>query len=132
MAKMRVGVVAGMRRRCRVPCATEQRRLRSVSSSARSASTQSPVERLVVAASSAMQALSDPTNAGAVARFGEATGDHALRRIYHQMLQDPVGSRLLRDKPRINTTSLPVECVHDYTAASNIALHLLKPCCLMP
>ena len=68
------------------------------------------VERLLTAANSALAALSDPTDAGAVARLGEATGDRALRRIYHQMLQDPVGSRLLRDKPRISTTTLAPEC----------------------
>jgi|EP01043_Picozoa_sp_COSAG02_P013419 hypothetical protein len=127
-----MGVVAGLRRQRYASSAPQRRRLRSVSSSARSAFTQGTVERLVVAASSAMQALSDPTNAGAVARFGEATGDHALRRIYHQMLQDPVGSRLLRDKPRINTTSLPVGCVCDKAVACSTVPHLLMLCCFIP
>ena len=119
MVEMRVGVVAGLRRRRCAPSAPQRRCLRSVSSSARSVFTQSPIERLGGAASSAMQALSDPTNAGAVARFGETTGDHALRRIYHQMLQDPIGSQILRYKPRINTTTLPVECVREKTVACN-------------
>lgn len=123
--------MASLRRRRQCTRCAPQRRMLSVSSSARSAVRQSPVERLVVAASSAMQALSDPTNAGAVARFGEVTGDHALRRIYHQMLQDPVGSRLLRDMPRINTSTLPAECVRADPVAGCVMMHLLMPRCLL-
>ena len=113
---MRAGAIAHLR--CR-------RLLLSILPPAVRAAHTSPVERLVVAASSAIQALSDPTNAGAVARFGEATGDRALRRIYHQMLQDPVGSRLLREKPRINTATLPAECVRQRALSLRSRLFIL-------
>lgn len=105
---MRAGALAGLRRRVPSPpaaSAAPRRHLRCTPTH------RSLIQRLVVAASSALQALSDPTNADAVARLGEATGDRALRRIYHQMMQDPTGSRLLLEKPRINTKTVPAEAL---------------------
>ena len=60
----------------------------------------------VIAGQSALAAVRDPTKADAVGQLGEATGGFALRRMYFQMLADPNGSRLLRDRPRINTTTM--------------------------
>ena len=63
--------------------------------------------KAMLAATAAASALRDPTRADAVAQLGEATGERALRMMLHQMMADPNGSRLLREKPRINTHSLP-------------------------
>ena len=67
-------------------------------------------QKALVSARAAVSALRDPTQADAVAQLGEATGEPALRRLLHQMIADPTGSRLLREKPRINTHTLPPEC----------------------
>jgi ubiquinone biosynthesis protein Coq4 len=59
----------------------------------------------VAAARAAVAALLDPTRAEAVAELGEATGRRALRHMYYQMLSDPTGSQLLRDQPRLNSST---------------------------
>eukprot|EP01047_Picozoa_sp_COSAG01_P018274 COSAG01_NODE_987_length_12316_cov_167.856348_2_plen_168_part_00 len=59
----------------------------------------------LAAARAAVAALLDPTRAEAVAELGEATGRRALRRMYYQMLSDPTGSQLLRDQPRLNSST---------------------------
>ena len=69
--------------------------------------------KLRVAATSALAALRDPTRADSVAELGEATGDRALRSIVHQMMSDPVGSRLLREKPRLNSRTLAADSLRE-------------------
>lgn len=44
-----------------------------------------------------------------VAVLGETTGTHALRQIRDKMLQDPVGRRILREKPRVSTLTINMD-----------------------
>ena len=60
----------------------------------------SVLSRASVTARAALAALRDPTRADAVAQVGEATGGPALREVYHSMLSDPVGRRLLVQKTK--------------------------------
>lgn len=47
-----------------------------------------------------------PARADLVAALGETTGTFALSRMHQQMLGDPVGQRILREKPRITDETL--------------------------
>ncbi|KAI8353483.1 ubiquinone biosynthesis protein COQ4-like protein, mitochondrial [Mortierella sp. GBAus27b] len=44
-----------------------------------------------------------------VAVLGETTGEYFLKRIRDQMLQDPEGRRILRDRPRITSESMQLD-----------------------
>ena len=45
-----------------------------------------------------------------IAALGEATGQpFFISRLHNKMLSDPTGRRILRDKPRITSTTLSIE-----------------------
>lgn len=64
------------------------------------------LQKLILGAGSAVGALSDPWRADMVAVNGEITGSSALRSIRDKMLKHPEGSRILLDRPRINTKTV--------------------------
>lgn len=47
----------------------------------------------------------------AVATFGETTGYYALRQMYAEMLKNPEGQRIIRDQPRIHSTTIDLEAL---------------------
>ncbi|KAJ3176678.1 Ubiquinone biosynthesis protein [Gaertneriomyces sp. JEL0708] len=67
------------------------------------------VERTWIAVSSGIEAMMDPTRQETVAYLGEATGPYFLGRIRDKMLIDPVGRRILRERPVINSTTMDLE-----------------------
>ncbi|TPX72982.1 hypothetical protein SpCBS45565_g00141 [Spizellomyces sp. 'palustris'] len=67
------------------------------------------LERTWIAVSSAFGAIADPTRQETVAYLGEATGPFFLARARDKMLVHPVGRRILRERPAINTTTLDLD-----------------------
>jgi len=68
------------------------------------------VERLGLAVGSATMSLLDPRRGDLIAALGEATATpYFIYRLRDAMLSDPTGRRILRDRPRINSTSLSME-----------------------
>ncbi|KAJ3116409.1 Ubiquinone biosynthesis protein [Nowakowskiella sp. JEL0407] len=63
------------------------------------------VGRTLIAASSAIGALRNPTREDLVAALGETTGPWFLGRIRNKMLLDPLGRRILSERPVINTST---------------------------
>lgn len=57
----------------------------------------------------AVTALRDPTRADAVAAVGELTGRRALRGLLETMRADPVGQRILADRPVVSKATIPYE-----------------------
>jgi len=64
------------------------------------------MERLATAAAAAASALRNPLRADMVALLGDATGEATLRRMRQRMLEDAVGRRLLRERPRLRSVAL--------------------------
>ena len=61
------------------------------------------------AATAAFTALSDPTRADAVATLGELTGPTTLLRMHERMAADPVGRRVLEQRPRVRTDTVLID-----------------------
>lgn len=76
---------------------------------AAAASGLTPLERVGVAVHSATTALADPTRADAVAALGEVTGHVALQSMQRRMQSDPVGRRILQDRPLVDNASIDIE-----------------------
>ncbi|KAF9194737.1 Ubiquinone biosynthesis protein [Haplosporangium sp. Z 767] len=66
----------------------------------------SPLQRTILAVGSAFTALANPLRGDMVAALGETTGGIFLERIRDQMLQDPEGRRILRERPTITSESM--------------------------
>ncbi|TPX49926.1 hypothetical protein SeMB42_g01466 [Synchytrium endobioticum] len=60
-----------------------------------------------VAVTSAFAAFRDPTRQDMVAALGESTGPPFLSQMRNRMLIDPIGRKILRIQPIINTFTLP-------------------------
>ena len=56
-----------------------------------------------------LMAISDPSRGDMVATFGETTGHLALKTMREKMASDPVGRRILAEKPRIRSSSVDVD-----------------------
>ena len=69
----------------------------------------SVVNRIAVAIHYATTAFADPTRADAVAALGEITGPLTLQRLAKQMKQDPVGRRILHDRPIVSKATIPYD-----------------------
>jgi ubiquinone biosynthesis protein COQ4 len=67
------------------------------------------VNRITVAIHYATTAFADPTRADAVAALGEITGPLTLQRLAQQMKQDPVGRRILQDRPIVSKATIPYD-----------------------
>jgi ubiquinone biosynthesis protein COQ4 len=65
----------------------------------------SPTERWGLAFQSAFTALIDPTRADAVAALAEVTGLVALQSMKERMGSDPMGRRILKEKPLVTATT---------------------------
>jgi len=60
------------------------------------------LEKVVVAATSAVGALRDPTRADLVAALGDATGGAALEAMRRRMLADEIGREILVERPVVS------------------------------
>ncbi|KAF5313807.1 hypothetical protein D9758_017920 [Tetrapyrgos nigripes] len=64
-----------------------------------------------LAVGSAVMSLADPYRADMVAALGETTAGPALPRLRDIMLQSPEGTRILRERPRINTSTVDMQAL---------------------
>ncbi|POW10525.1 hypothetical protein PSHT_08740 [Puccinia striiformis] len=66
-------------------------------------------QRTFLAIGSAFASLNNPYRADMIAVLSETTGGPFLSRLRDQMLEDEGGRRLLRDRPRINTSTVDLD-----------------------
>ncbi|KAF7289624.1 Ubiquinone biosynthesis protein COQ4, mitochondrial [Mycena chlorophos] len=66
-------------------------------------------ENGVMAVGSAFMALADPRRGDMVAALGETTAGPALPRLRDIMLASPEGRQILKDRPRINSTTVDLD-----------------------
>ncbi|CAL1276512.1 unnamed protein product [Larinioides sclopetarius] len=64
------------------------------------------LQKALLTIGSSILSITDPYRHDMVAVLGETTGYVAAKQIRDKMLQDPEGSSILRDKPRINSDTL--------------------------
>jgi len=74
-----------------------------------SAATRTILNRMALTIHNALTAYSDPTRADAVAVLGEMTGPITLQRIHQQMMNDPTGFQILKDRPIVSKATIPYE-----------------------
>jgi len=67
------------------------------------------LQKIALTVGSGVMAISDPSRGDMVAAFGETTGALTLGRIKSKMAADPVGMRILADKPRITTKTVDLK-----------------------
>ncbi|KAH7381564.1 ubiquinone biosynthesis protein coq4, mitochondrial [Pyrenochaeta sp. MPI-SDFR-AT-0127] len=66
-------------------------------------------ERLGLAFGSGLQSFLDPRRGDLIASFGEATAQpYFIDKLRNRMLLNPTGRRILRDRPRLTSTSLDI------------------------
>ncbi|KAH7463594.1 Ubiquinone biosynthesis protein COQ4-like protein, mitochondrial [Phytophthora ramorum] len=68
-----------------------------------------PLQKLVLSVTSALTVFTNPERGDMLAALGEVTGRDALRRIHARMCADPVGTRILADKPVIRNDKIDME-----------------------
>ncbi len=71
--------------------------------------TSSISDRIALAVYHATTAFTDPTRADAVAALAEVTGTVTLRKIHNQMMADPTGRLILRERPVVSKSSIPYD-----------------------
>lgn len=63
------------------------------------------LQKSMIAVGSALLSLSDPANGDHIAALGDATSNGFLKSIRQQMLADPTGRRILKERPQVSFTS---------------------------
>ncbi|XP_065223910.1 ubiquinone biosynthesis protein COQ4 homolog, mitochondrial [Planococcus citri] len=71
----------------------------------------SPFQRVLLGAGSSIMSLIDPSRADMIAIMGETTGAAAINYMHSQMSKDEEGSRILREKPVINSSTIDLEAL---------------------
>ncbi|CAG8521128.1 13825_t:CDS:2 [Acaulospora morrowiae] len=74
-------------------------------------STNAPITKLqknLLAVSSAFGAFFDPSRQDMIATLGETTGSIFLSRLRDDMLRDPVGRRILKERPVVNSKTIDI------------------------
>lgn len=66
-------------------------------------------DRIALAVYHATTAFTDPTRADAVAALAEVTGTVTLRKIHEQMMADPTGRLILKERPVVSKASIPYD-----------------------
>ncbi|KAK7082033.1 Ubiquinone biosynthesis protein [Halocaridina rubra] len=66
-------------------------------------------QKMILSVGAATAALLDPKRADMVAVLGETTGHFALSRLFDDMVRDPEGQEILRDKPRIHSSIINLD-----------------------
>jgi ubiquinone biosynthesis protein COQ4 len=78
-------------------------------------------KRLSLTIQNAATAFSDPTRADAVAAVGELTGLVALQQMRDAMMQDPVGRKILAERPIVSKETMPYEKLMAEAAVRELA-----------
>eukprot|EP00048_Salpingoeca_helianthica_P014039 m.213718 g.213718 ORF g.213718 m.213718 type:complete len:261 (-) comp15579_c0_seq3:1942-2724(-) len=65
-----------------------------------------PFQKSLLAAGSAIGAFVDPTHDDFIATLGETTGRCALQRMHARMAASPTGAEILREQPRVSTSTV--------------------------
>jgi ubiquinone biosynthesis protein COQ4 len=68
-----------------------------------------PFQRVILSVGSAAMSLFDPYRADMICCLAETTSDEALVSMREKMMYTEEGATILREKPRINTTTLDLE-----------------------
>ncbi|ORX69728.1 ubiquinone biosynthesis protein COQ4, mitochondrial [Linderina pennispora] len=63
-----------------------------------------PIQKLTIAVGSALMGFGDPTDGSHIAALGDATANPFFGKMRAQMLNDPVGRRILKERPEISFT----------------------------
>ena len=77
-----------------------------------------PLQKLVLSVTSAFTVFINPERGDMLAALGEVTGRDALRRIHAQMCADPVGARILAEKPVIRNDEIDIKYLRSLSADS--------------
>ncbi|KAG2764611.1 hypothetical protein PC129_g12732 [Phytophthora cactorum] len=68
-----------------------------------------PLQKIVLSVTSALTVFTNPERGDMLAALGEVTGRDALRRIHARMCADPVGARILAEKPVIRNDRIDMD-----------------------
>ncbi|RLN49141.1 hypothetical protein BBJ29_005396 [Phytophthora kernoviae] len=68
-----------------------------------------PLQKLVLSVTSALTVFTNPERGDMLAALGEVTGRDALQRIHARMCADPVGARILAEKPVIRNEQIDMK-----------------------
>ncbi|KAH8859230.1 Ubiquinone biosynthesis protein COQ4 like, mitochondrial [Schistosoma japonicum] len=71
----------------------------------------SPLQKYLLSFGSGIGCLLNPKRADLLSTFGETSGEPALRKIHHQMLNHPNGCRILSDRPIIRTNTVDLDAL---------------------
>ncbi|KAK2460262.1 hypothetical protein APHAL10511_007651 [Amanita phalloides] len=71
-------------------------------------------ENAFLAVGSAVMSLVDPKRGDMIAALAETTAGPSLPRLRNQMLQNPEGRRILKQRPRINSSTVSMERLSQY------------------
>ncbi|KAJ1836621.1 Ubiquinone biosynthesis protein [Coemansia sp. RSA 2711] len=63
------------------------------------------LQKAFIAAGSALMGFGDPTDGSHIAALGDATANGHFGKMREQMLRDPVGRRILKERPEISFTT---------------------------
>ncbi|CAI5743644.1 unnamed protein product [Peronospora destructor] len=77
-----------------------------------------PLQKLVLSVTSAFAVFTNPERGDMLAALGEVTGRDALRRIHAHMCADPVGARILAEKPVIRNDQIDLKYLRSLSADS--------------
>ncbi|PSN44556.1 Ubiquinone biosynthesis protein COQ4 [Blattella germanica] len=66
-------------------------------------------QKLLLATGSAVVSILDPMRADMIAVMGETAGDAAIKHILQKMQNDKEGEEILRNRPRINSSTVDLE-----------------------
>jgi ubiquinone biosynthesis protein COQ4 len=69
----------------------------------------SPIQKLLISIGSAVTVFTNPERGDMLANLGEVTGRDALRSIHARMCADPIGSRILSEKPSIRSDTVDIK-----------------------
>jgi len=74
----------------------------------------SPFQRAFLAVGSTLVALNKPARGDMVAVNGEVSGHYALKKMLQKMKEDKEGQLILRDRPRINSSTIDIKLLESY------------------
>ncbi|ETM33290.1 hypothetical protein L914_19452 [Phytophthora nicotianae] len=77
-----------------------------------------PLQKLALSVTSALTVFANPERGDMLAALGEVTGRDALRRIHARMCADPVGARILAEKPVIRNENIDMDYLRALPAES--------------
>ncbi|KAF8626108.1 hypothetical protein AX17_006604 [Amanita inopinata Kibby_2008] len=75
-------------------------------------------ENAFLAVGSAVMSLADPKRGDMIAALAETTAGPALPRLRDHMLESPEGRRILKERPRVNSTTVNMDKLTEYPDGS--------------